>query len=539
MAADPLARTLIDRETRLRADRAPYESKWRQIREFIRPAMSSFAGTGSPGPAPRDSILDSSGETSAEVLAATMHGELTNPADRWFQLEAEDTRLNRDGEVAAWLENTEARQYRLLGAPSSRWDSALKPWYGEVADFGLAIVANLSLPGVGVRFRHYPVDECCIDQNADGEVDTVTRRFRLSARAAVAEWGEACGPEVVKAAADDKLAGEEFEFLRVVAPLPRADAVGRRWASTFVGVRDAVVVAEGRFFEFPFMVGRWAANGSSAYPSTCPGMRALADVKMLQRMMEVTIAAGELAVWPPMLAPDDGVVGPISLESRAINYYRADLLYGGRDPLRPMVSGVRPDIGEELMAKTRERIDNAYYAHLLRTPRDPRMLQDQILDIAAERARVMGPIFAGIQSEAIGPAIDRVLQVMIRAGATLKPPAKLAGKSVRVSFENPFAQARAASETRAISRFIAMQMPLLQLDEEVKDNLDLDEMQRVGGAGLNVPMTIFRDPDAVKQIRKNRAEERARQAEIEMQATQAKAMQSASQAVASQRGSGQ
>lgn len=527
---DSLAKEHANRYERLQTDRAVLDSHLQEIRDYILPLAQSFTGTDVKGAKNRQQIFDNSGESSAELLHSTLHGELANPAERWFQLQAEDKALNRRGDVAAWLEDTEDRLFRIFNGPQSKWDTELGTWFPELTDFGTAVMAIVAEPGRGIRFNHYPLAETYLDQDADGTVDTLYRCRKLTARQAVAEWGKDAGEKVARKAGEQKTQDEEFRFLRCVYPASGADRAGRRFESVWINLEEKHVVRQRRFYDFPFMVARWARRGDEIY-GRGPGMRALADVKMLQEGMRLTLRSAEKIVDPPLLAPDDGVIGPISLASAAINTYRADLLAGRRAPVEPLLSGGRPDLGEDLMNGIRLRIANAYYEHLLRLPREPRMPVAHVLALEEERIRTLGPVFGRVQYEGLGHGVDRTLQILLRLRITAPPPAELEGRRLIPTFQNPFAQARAVAEAAAVSRLGEIMSPMIDRDPTLMDNLDGDEAWRVVAAGLNAPMTVTRDPRVVARIRERRAQEAAELQKAELMANQAKAMQSASQAV--------
>ena len=535
MAKDALAEREIRVSEKLFQDRSTTENHWQLIRDYIRPLSQSFNSTNTPGERSRHLILDNSTESVSEILSATIYGEITNPADKWFELQSDDKRLNRDREVAGWLEDTESRLYRILDNPRTRWNANLPNWYGELVDFGTGVMAQFSEFGVGVRFKHYPLSGIALIQNADGIVDGLHFKFKLSAAAASAKWNGKAGEAVEKAAADPQKALDEFEFLRVVKPMDRADNAGRRWHSWYFSIKDRATIEDKAFFEFPFMVARLSRRDNEVY-GRGRGMVALDDVRMLQRGMRATIRAVEKMIDPALMVPDDGIIGPLTLQSGEVNVFRADFLGARQAPIKAVESGGNPQVGDEFMDKIRARVDAAYYGHLLRIPREPRMLQDQILDIAEERARVMGPVFGGVQEEGPGPAVERLLAIGLRSpGALLPPPAALIGKQVGPKFQNPFAQARAVTDARSINRWVNMLLPWADRDPTILDIVDFDESGRLAGAGLNAPLTAIRDPKVVAAIREARAEREQRAEEAAIAKDQGAAAQSSAQAVASLR----
>lgn len=524
------AKTAIRKSDFLLTERSGFDSQAREIRTYIAPIAAAIGVTETPGAKRRDEILDNSSEGVSETLAATIVGELANPAEFWFLVETEKERLMRDRDVAFWCADAQEKAYRIFRNPKSGWSVMLDKWVQELVDFGLGTAPIIDQPGRGIRFRHIPIGETCLEQDADGVLNGHHRRFRLTAGQAFAEWGGKAGDKVIKAAMDDK-GGEhqEFEFLRAVTPMREPDSAGRAFYSIWVNLAETHVIGERAFFEFPFMAARWKTSGNEAY-ARGPGHRALADVKMLQRSMKTTIRAAERAMAPPLLAPDDGIIGPISMGDNAITTFRSDLMHARQQPVIPMNTGSRPDIAEEFNAGIRERVKQAYYGHLLGLPRDPRLLQDQFLELAEERARVMGPILDRIYQQAFGPMIDRVLMILARAGVLLPLPAAMENESVKATFKSPFAQAKQVSEARAISRYFNANNALFTLAPEAMDTVDTDEMARLSGEGLGVPRSGFRDPKIVEAMRKQRAAEARARTEMELVAQGAGAAQSVAQA---------
>ncbi len=514
-------------------ERGTYESTMQEIRDFVRPFARSFTATDVLGGKDRDKIFDGSGEFAAEILESTVHGELANPADRWFELSVGEPQIDRRVDVAAWYEDTENRMYRIFGDRRSRWGFDNAPWFGECCDYGTSVMELADRPGDIPLYRATSMVECAIEENAEGVVDTLYRKFRLPAERAVGFFGDHADGKAKKAAASESAAEQTkpMEYARIVRPMGDTDGVGRKFSSHYVSLDSKEIVRIEYFFEFPFAVPRWRVRGAGEGYGRGSGHRALADIKTLQRAMYNQMRGVEKTIDPALMMPDDGVFGPVVLSSGAINVYSAQrFMFSQRKPIEPIDTGSRPDVGDVFMDGIRARVDAAYYGPLLRTPRDPRMLQDQILDIQEERARVLGPIFERIQTEGLDVIVDRTLAIGLRRGLFLPPPAALEGREVRPVFRNPFAQARAVSTARAIQRFLNMNLPLADRKPEVLDNLNEDEAFRQSGEGLNVPATIFRDPRAVAKMRQERQERIAAMEQAQIAEQTGKAAQMGAQA---------
>lgn len=517
MVADP--KELIRRAEDLKSRRANWESHWQEVRDYIIPVVKSFTGTESPGIKAHDLVVDSTGEQADELLANNLHSMLTDPAGVWFNLRARDDALNDDADAAAWLEAARDRMLAVFNSPRSNFVNAVHELYLDVSSFGTAAMYLPDLPGRGIAFQARPLSEMLLAENADGIVDTWIREFTLTARQAAQAFGDALGAQVAKAAAEPRSQDQPFNFLHAVYPrsdygAARGRAGGARdmpWASCWVCREDQNLLRESGYHEPPFVTPRWYKRAGETY-GRGPGMKALADVKMLQRGARINISGAELAMRPPLQVPDDGVMSPVRLTPGGLNTVRADVLAMGGG-IKPLLTGARPDIGEELLQNARARIDAAFYGPMLRMIRDPRATATQILELKNEMLRIMAPILGRLQSEFLGPLIDRVFAAMWRGGAFPEPPAALAGAALDVEYVGPLAKAQHLAEARGIAQTMEIMTPLLAADPTLLDNVDGDLTFRHVADLLSWPKSTLRSLEAVQRIRAGRAEATQQQAE--------------------------
>ena len=85
-------------------------------------------------------------------------------------------------------------------------------------------------------------------------------------------------------------------------------------------------------------------------------MTALPDVKMLNKMSEVTIRAAQKQIDPPLMVPDDGFIMPIRTTPGSLNFYRA----GTRDRMEPLNIGANNPLGLNMEEQRRNAIRQAF-----------------------------------------------------------------------------------------------------------------------------------------------------------------------------------
>ena len=177
--------------------------------------------------------------------------------------------------------------------------------YLDLVAFGSACMYVEDRPGKLPLFQTRSLAECFFAESAEGRVDTNFRWFELTARQAAQRWGGKAGRRVTQAAEDTRRQDDSVRFLHAVYPRDsrRAPALSEDgnaargyagrvgqlslpYASCWINVDEMILVEEGGFHEFPYTCPRWLKRAGEVY-GRGPGMKALADVKMLQRAMKI------------------------------------------------------------------------------------------------------------------------------------------------------------------------------------------------------------------------------------------------------------
>ncbi len=499
---------LIRAQERLAAERAPFEAQWQELADYIRPLRADFRGsTNSPGGRRGAQIFDATPGRAADGFAGGLYALLTNPATPWFTLETGDVALDARDDVRLWLDDTTRRLRTALAARGGRFYNRVAELYADLGTFGTAVFyIDQRQDGRGLHVSCRSLAECYVAENAEEEIDTVYRRFSLTARQAVDLWGDQVGRQVAKAAAERP--DQRFPFLHAV--WPNRDArrgllgpAGMAWSSQHVDITGRQTVASGGYHENPYQVARWDKAGGEAYGRS-PGMTALADIKMLNRMAETMIKAAQKAADPPLLAPDDGAIGVLRTYPGGITYGAIDP--SGRQLVQPLLAGGQLDIGLEMQEQRRKAILETFQFSLMQMLAQPNMTATEVLARQEERMRLLGPNLGRVQSEFLDPAIARVLGLMTRAGAILPPPPDLvaAGRGVRVAYVSPLSRAQRSAEGQAIARTLESLSQLGQAMPEVMDNLDGDAVARALADAFGMPPQGLRSPEAVAALRATR-----------------------------------
>jgi hypothetical protein len=511
---------LVKRKGKLKAQRGTWESHWQDLTNFVLPNDSDFNLKRSKGDKRTTLVYDSTAIHANEMLAAGLHGMLTNPASNWFSLRIKDNDdFSDNSEAKQWLEETTNVILSELSAPAVAFPSHIHEYYLSLCSIGTACMF-IGEPSAreGISFRAIHIDEIFIAENADGIIDTVFRSFKMTVRQIVQKWGEkSLSPRIQKMYENQEF-DKEVELLHCVYPRDDIDkgkkaATMLPVASVYIDEKEKHVLAEGGFDEMPFMVSRWSKTVGEVFGRS-PAMTALPDIKMLQEIMKTTIKAAQKVVDPPLLVPDDGVLGPVRTIPGGLNYYRASS--GAR--IEPLLTGGNIGLSYEMMNDLRERIRTTFFLDQLQFQGAPRMTATEVVERTERTLRLLGPTLGRLQSEFLGPMIERIYGVLVRAGRLPEPPESIAEQELKIEYVSPLARAQRQTETQGIMRTLEFVGPIAGIDPQAAQIIKgADTVRHIAELNGVPPILLKSNDELMAEI----------QAQQEAQAAQQQMMQGA------------
>lgn len=499
---------LIGRQKRLAETRRPWESHWQELAELLLPRRADFTSAGGPGEKRTDQQFDSVPMQAARGLAAALDGMLKSKSTPWFAIKAADDSLNRRAEVKHWLEQAQEIVYSAIYDPRARFLQHSAEVDLDLVVFGTGVMFVGERVGQGrLSFRSYHLSDIFLSENADGEIDTVFRRFRLTARQAVQKFSRDSIGDKIREALDEN-GDREFPFLHVVLPREERDP-GRRdqksmaFASIFIDVESEHMVSEGGYTELPYVIPRWDTSSDEIYGRS-PGMLALPDAKTLNQMSKTILRAGHKMVDPPLLMPDDGVKSGPRTWPGGITYFDADVLArtGGRPPITPLVTGANIPLGREMQNDVREQVWSAFFHNVMQLPVEgPQMTATEIMQRKEEFLRVIGPTFGRLEADYTAPMITRAFNLLWRMGAFPPMPPALASVGVMFEYASPITRVHKQIESSALRKTVEDLSGVLQADPTVLDNFNHDRIVRDVAEANGLPQRWLVPEDQVEASR--------------------------------------
>ena len=395
------ATKLLDRLSALEVARESWEEHWQDVADYIVPRKADFTRTRSAGDKRMDKIYDGTAIHASELLSASIHGMLTSASTNWFNLCFMNNQLQSVDKAKEWLESVEQIMYAHFHR--SNFQEQIHELYHDLITFGTGVL-YVEKTDAGYRFETRHISECFLAEDAQGRVDTVYRKYKMSVRSAQKLFGEEASTRINKLMKQNP--HEDIEIVHVVMPRDERDiekltSENKPFASIYIDPEEKIIIKESGFDEFPYMCPRYLKASFERGYGRSPAMQALPDVKMLNKMSEVTIRSAEKQVDPPLMLPDDGFMLPIRTVPGGLNFYRS----GTRDRLEPLQTGANNPLGLQMEDQRRQAIRSAFYVDQLVMGAGPQMTATEVVARTEEKMRLLGPVLGKLQSELFGSRI--------------------------------------------------------------------------------------------------------------------------------------
>lgn len=180
---------IINKFKSLESNRQTWEDEYEEISDYVFPRRSNWDNWDGEARRPGQEIYDGTPIGALNLLANGLVGYLVSPATRWFKLRLPTEEYNNLPGVRIWLERVEQILYDEFAR--SNFYQEVVEFFKDGGAFGTAtmyIEEDLKKEVVNFSTRH--PKEIFIATNRYGHVDVVFRRFLMTARQMVKQFGE-------------------------------------------------------------------------------------------------------------------------------------------------------------------------------------------------------------------------------------------------------------------------------------------------------------------------------------------------------------
>lgn len=510
----------------LREDAETWRTHWKEIAEYMFPRKGRYLTNpdeeSNSGKKKHSKIINGSANDALRIIAAGMQGGLTSPSRPWFSLTLADEDLMEIESVRNWLHNV--RNSMLAVYARSNFYGSLHGMYKELAAFGTAVMLIEEDFETVIRARPMTIGEFFLSLNSKYRPDTLYRQFSMTARQMIEDFGEDNVSDQVKSAMEADKGETRFEVIHCIYPnaevnTSKDDYRGKAFASVyfeFKNVGDNFLKRSG-YDSIPFVAPRWDITGVDVYGNS-PGMEALGDVKMLQKMEEKKLKALDKMVDPPMNAPTELKKKGGTIVAGGVNYIDVAQGQQGFTPAYQVTPNTRDTAFEidRVELRIRRFFFNDLFLSVLAT--DKKMTATEVSHRYEEKMLMLGPVLERLQAELLDPMIERTFEIMTKFNLLPPPPKEIAGREIEVKYISLLAQAQKMVGITGIEQTSMFVGTLAGVNPEVVDKLDFDEAVDQYADMVGVPPKIIRSDDKVLKMREQRAAQQAQAQEAVMAA---------------------
>lgn len=498
----------------LEQERTTFEPHWRELSDFIIPRGSRFlTSEANRGDRRNTKIVDPTATMANRTLSSGMMSGITSPARPWFKLATPDPEMMDYGPVKLWLETVQNRMNDMFN--KSNLYQSLPLIYSSLGTFATGAMAVLEDDDDVIRTMPFPVGSYYIANSPRLSVDTCFRKFSMTVRQLVREFGLNSISSSTKSAFENGTYEKWVDVVHAVYPnmnreTGKMNAKNKAFRSVYfeVGSDNDKVLRESGYDEFPIMAPRWEVNGEDVYGSSCPGMIALGQVKALQLEQRRKAQQIDKQTNPPM-------IGPTSLKTQRVSLLPGDITYvdqvTGAEGLRPAYM-VNPNLGDLLgdIQDTRQLINSAYFVDLfmmLQNVNTRSMPVEAVIEMKEEKLLMLGPVLERLNDEFLDPLIDRAFSMMARKNMLPEPPEEMQGMPLRIEYISVMAQAQKAIGLSSLERFVGFVGNLANAKPEALDKLDVDQAIDNYAVMSGVSPTVVVPQEQAQQTRNDRAQQ--------------------------------
>ena len=540
MAENTLGQKIILRQSKMECIRRPYEDGiWVDVTRLGNPRREDIRDDDKnnlKGQRKGKAVYDGTALGSLNIWADGMQGFVLSGS--WFRSEMSNPELNDIDSVRNWLQVYDRKMYAAF--ERSNYYAVVAEWFRDAGSIGTATFYTEEEIGEG-KAVHIVVHprEIWIAENLSGEVDTVHRKFMMTAR----QMEQKFGLDNLSTAAKQNVETEpdkEHEILHAVFPnddrmAGKRTSRNKKFRSVYLeskAGKDGESPNELRDSGFdinPYAVWRFRKSSDEIYGYS-PMADALVEIFSLNQFGKTRIMAAQKSVDPAMNVPVE-MRGRVRNEPHGNNYYD--------DPKRvmsPIAMGGNFNLSLEETERVVEAVKDKFRVKFFQAfiGRQGEATREEIIQIKNEQAGLMIAQTDRVYVEGIRPIFSIVSSIEDKNNAFSEEegmppmPTEIEDEIDKGGFINfvltgPLRQAqRQVTELNPIietNRAIAEAAEILK-KPEMLDVINGDlTAEAIAEAGF-MPQRLLNSKDVRQQIREDRqaAIEQQRQQEMLLEA---------------------
>lgn len=499
---------LIANYEELKAKRRVFESEWQEIEYSYGIASQDFLGSKSSPFSTKDKV-SSYGQLALNSLVDYLVSGLISSGTKWLNFIPVDKSLSLSYDQREAIEAISNITLKVFNSNKSKWDSVFPKFLTSMVAFGCGNVHVTNNFNYDITFNHIPLSQYYIQENSRGQVDYITRCFKLTARQAIDMFKrENLHKKIIEAYEENP--NTEFMFIHCFWK----DIEKGEFSEYYIDVANRKEVKYSERDYFPFIIGRWAQFDGEIYGHGQAKL-AKAALRGINNIRRQTITSLEFNNMGLMLVADDGVIIPDVLSPGSKIFGGISSLDGTRrmEMLNPAGN---PQAGQFLLEMEREVLDKLFYIDKISPPIDKtrRTAYESTL-IQQSQMQALTRHIAKILNEGLIPLAELVFEMLRDNGVFDKYLEVLADVELEPEFLSPLARLLKMEDVRAEQQMLQMVLPLLQFNPQLSNKINFEKILEDAQVGTGAPITALRSDE--DYVSRNEQQAQMQQQQMQMQ----------------------
>ena len=277
------------------------------------------------------------------------------------------------------------------------------------------------------------------------------------------------------------------------------------FASNHMELDTGWVLKESGFDFFPILAPRWIKRAGETYGRS-PAMTGLPDTNLLNEQLRTDLRARQKVVDPPLLVPDDSILGRINASPSSLIYVRTGM--SKEDFIRPLETKANIAVSNDGMEQTRERILRAFFLDRFKLQKENvEMTRGEAEIRKQEDLQQLSPTVGRLETELLNPLIDLTIEILQNSGRLPQTPPQLNESDfISIEYVSAIARAQKSDEANSILRAIEVLSPFASANPGILDNFDMDEIARRTQQWFGVPEILYTDRGEMAEARDARGQ---------------------------------
>lgn len=516
-------KVLVKRHDRNSRDRDRWRHLYRDAYRYTQAGRDTIDNPQS-GQRRHDIIFDSTGARSHSRLANRLQDLLFPSGKNFVELRPgpifDDKEESGRAQVAEELQGINEKFHKAI------WRSNFEIGIGEyLRDKTIGMGAMLFNEGPDwdpYHFTAVPQYQLSFGEGPWGSIGEVSREVKLLPRLAAKQWPD-------NSATEEDLKrdreGDERIYVEITYPDEESEvaagtvgSVPTRW---FYAVIDKATgkhfLKRQRVIEVAshWIVSRWAKSPGETR-GRGPVMEVMPDVRTINKLNELVLKNGSLAISGLWTAVDDGVFNPNTSSFSGGSVIVVGSNGGGAtgrtlEPLQfPGNFDVSQLIGEEIRSAIKQGLFDSDLPPVAGPPRTATEFIQRIRELMVD----IGPAAGRVNKELVAPLVLRGLHILRRKGLIDIPAdLQLDSQLINIQLVSPLAQRQNLENVEKIMQ--ALELSGFMGPELVQLNYKVEDIPRYIGEELGVEERHMRSPEEKQEIAEITAQQVQQQSEAE------------------------